>query len=93
MKVTCRPFAVERRRTRQRAAFEKLGELFGILTEVDGAERMEGICNGEKFTAIVDKSKRWGSNGRQWSIYKRGLARPCWPARSLMSALPPKTDK
>jgi len=77
MKIDRPPFAVEKHRAGRRPAPEQLGELFGILTEVDGAERMEGICNGEKFTAIADKSKRWGCNGRQWRIYKRLLARPC----------------
>jgi hypothetical protein len=63
-KIDRLPFAVEERRTGRRPAPEQLGELFSIPTEVDGAERMEGTCNGEKFTAILDKSKRWGSDGR-----------------------------
>jgi hypothetical protein len=96
MKIHRLPFAVEERRTGRRPAPEQLGELFGILTEVDGAGCMEGICSGEKFTAILDKSKRWGSDSRQWRIYKRGsrdLRFPVLPVRSArMSDPAPKAD-
>jgi hypothetical protein len=75
MKVTRRPFAVERRRVR-RAPDQPL-DYFGVLTErvgPDGKHSLEGIIGGERYVGFEDKSPR-SAGTRTWRLHVQKLTR------------------